>query len=194
MNPVLQYRLWKMNRAARPSGEFSNRLKMRFGLPVKHNWLTTSAFRVSFGTLAIVCSMGAGTVSYAYASDDVTPDHPLYAVRQAVETVEEAAAPSPEERTAVQQKHLKRRVHEIEVMKTRLPNAQEDEEAGQVLDRVEDALKQGIEQKESPHEVGEHVKEALKKTDRSKLRPFQRRHLENVQSNIERALNLQKED
>lgn len=196
MNLVTRYRFWKMNRAARPSGDFVKRLDSvilaKAGIQPKKNWLTTQAFRMSFGTLAIVCSMGAGTVSYAYASDDVTPDNPLYPVRQAVETVQEATAPTPAIKQAVIQQHLERRVQEIEVMKKRLPEVQKNEEAAKVLDRVESALKQGIQQKETPRQVNERVKVELDKTDQSQLRPMQRQRVDNVRSRIERALKLQK--
>lgn len=194
MNPILRYRLWKLSRAHQPSADFVHRLNAKLGLHHQPSWFTTPAFRASFASLVMVASMGVGTVSYAYASDEVTPDHPLYPVREAAEAVEEAVAPTPSIKQAVIQKHLERRVQEIEVMKKRLPTVHENEESVKTLDRVETAIKQGIEQKQDFHEVGKNVKKAMDETDTSKLRPFQKRRLENVRSRLERALKLRKDD
>ena len=60
-----------------------------------------------------------GTGSYAYASDDVLPDHPLYPLRQTIEQAELNLSPmvthAPKEK--IQAKILARRLKEIKIIR-----------------------------------------------------------------------------
>ena len=70
------------------------------------------------GVLALLLVF-IGTGSYAYASDDVLPDHPLYPLRQTIERAELELAPivtrTPKEKT--QAKMLARRVKELQLVR-----------------------------------------------------------------------------
>jgi len=70
------------------------------------------------GVLALLLVF-IGTGSYAYASDDVLPDHPLYPLRQTIENAELNLSPmvthAPKEK--IQAKILARRLKEIKIIR-----------------------------------------------------------------------------
>ncbi len=80
--------------------------------------------RVAFASLGVLITGFGGTVSYAYASDMVLPDTPLYPVRQHIEAIEVRLAPTLETKAKVLEKQVARRkkeAHLLEVMKKPLP-------------------------------------------------------------------------
>ena len=70
-------------------------------------------------TASLAAMLGAGTASYAYASDSVLPDHPLYPVREQVENLVKTVAVTPKLQAAARLKLVLRRVRETEVMAAR---------------------------------------------------------------------------
>ena len=160
---MIRYTLWKLARRARPDAAFVARLASRF-TPRK---LANFALRLGASTTALILSLGFGTSAYAYTSDDVTPDHPLYAVRTAMENIEVAAAVTPDMKAAVQRKMVTRRLHEIRVIEARR-SAKSDgdddgDDTGKVLQHVESVLEDGL----------------------NKLRPLQRLRLERLKTRLE---------
>lgn len=67
------------------------------------------------GALAILLMVGVS--SYAYASDDVLPNTPLYPVRQVLEQVETKLAVTPVQKDQVQRKLIERRKQEVQKLK-----------------------------------------------------------------------------
>lgn len=69
----------------------------------------------AIATVVLLLTVGIG--SYAYASDDVLPNTPLYPVRQALEQVETKLAVTPAQKEKVQRKLVERRKHEVQKLK-----------------------------------------------------------------------------
>lgn len=116
MNWLLEHKLKRIGRQGNPDREFVRILEKRLRLEVGHPvwWIQWSKIATS-STLALILAGGATSV-YAYTSDSVLPDTALYPIRQGLENVETAVALTPSCKTAVQIKHLKRRLHEQELM------------------------------------------------------------------------------
>lgn len=109
----IRHELKRLSRLAEPRAAFQRALRKEFVVP--RPWFV-AVLKPAFATVSIVTMLGAGTATYAYTSDDVLPDHPLYPIREQVERVEEAIAFTPTKRAAIQLKRVKRRVHELEIM------------------------------------------------------------------------------
>lgn len=119
MNWLLERKLKKIGRSASPRrayvGALQKTLQAEMGHPVR--WIDWK--NVTVATLTSLSLIVGGTGVYAYSSDEVTPDHPLYSLRQEIESVEEEAAVTPELKQHVQQNHQQRREHERQVMEER---------------------------------------------------------------------------
>ncbi|HVM90468.1 MAG TPA: DUF5667 domain-containing protein [Verrucomicrobiae bacterium] len=187
---MIRYTFWKIARRAKPDAAFVARMEREFAKRNVQNAksdFTSFALRLTGALSALVLSLGLGTSAYAYSSDDVTPDHPLYPIRTAVENVAEAAAVTPALKAAVQQTMVKRRLHEVQVLEAKHPQL-EDKPEGQVLKRVESVLKDGLRNKETPDEIRQKASEAIDQTDLSNLRPLQRLRVERLKSRLENKL------
>ncbi len=113
---MIRYKLWKMSRRAQPDAAFVERLASRFTPERAARFAYRSAFRMAAAACAVVLVLGGGTASYAYASESVLPDHPLYGLRETVESLQERTAL---DKAAVQRNLVERRLHEITVMRNR---------------------------------------------------------------------------
>lgn len=91
------------------------RLKLELGHPLW--WLKARVWIVTLVSLVTIA--GSVTGVYAYSSDDVTPDHPLYGLRQTIESVETATALTPAGKVKVEVNHLARRVKEQRLVKAK---------------------------------------------------------------------------
>ncbi len=80
-------------------------------------------------SITLIVSLSGGTVAYAYASDEVLPDHPLYALRSRIEQVEAKLAFTEEKKERVQLQQLERRLKEARLINKKQENkAQSGEE------------------------------------------------------------------
>ncbi|MCC6563421.1 hypothetical protein IT087_00845 [Candidatus Uhrbacteria bacterium] len=117
---MTRYKLWKMSRRAQPDAAFVARLETtlreRGAIGSRR---VSPLFRMAAAACAVVLVLGGSTASYAYASESVLPDHPLYPLRETVESMEETAALSAEAKAAVQRKFVERRLNEIRIMRDR---------------------------------------------------------------------------
>ncbi|OGL74121.1 hypothetical protein A3E39_03005 [Candidatus Uhrbacteria bacterium RIFCSPHIGHO2_12_FULL_60_25] len=109
----IRQNLKRLSRLAEPRPAFQRALRKELVVP--RPWFV-AVLKPAFATVSIVTMLGAGTATYAYTSDDVVPDHPLYPIREQVERVEEAIAVTPAKKAAVKIKQLKKRVREMEIM------------------------------------------------------------------------------
>lgn len=184
MNLFTRYRLWTISRRAVPDAAFVARMNARFAPPRVVNF----AYRFAAAGSALVLSLGLGTTAYAYSSDDVTPEHPLYPVRSAVENVEEAVAVTPTLKQAVQKQLVQRRLREVQVLETKKASLPRNAEEAKTLERVESVLKDGLKNNESPADIREKAAEAFKQTDLSKLRPIQRLRVQRLQNRFQSKL------
>lgn len=75
---------------------------------------TPAWLRVGSGVVAAVLVLGVSVGSYAYASEAVLPDTPLYPVRAAIEQVEVVLAMTPAQKEKVEEKLEVRRLKEVE--------------------------------------------------------------------------------
>lgn len=116
MNWLLERKLNKLGRHANPDPRFKGILEKRLKKDVGHPawWIHTWRWVVGATTVATV--IGSGTAVYAYSSDKVLPNHPLYGIRTSIETVEESFAVKPEEKVNVKLKLIKRRMREVELL------------------------------------------------------------------------------
>lgn len=126
---ILYFLIKRLKRIGRrPVADPSIKASIREGL-VQAGCLPSSGFfgarvRVAFASLGVLITGLGGTVSYAYASDAVLPDTPLYPVRQKVEAIEIRLAPTREVRAKVIEKQVARRkkeAHLLETLKKPLP-------------------------------------------------------------------------
>lgn len=116
---MTRYQLWKISRRAKPDAEFVARLEqaLRERGALKQG-MSLFAFRMAVAACAVVLVL-SGTTTYAYASETVLPNHPLYRLREAVESLQESAALSAESKAEVQRQLVERRLNEIRIMRNR---------------------------------------------------------------------------
>lgn len=137
---MIRYKLWKISKRAQPDAAFVARLGSRFA-PQRAPMMI---WRMASATLAIVLLLSGGTSAYAYSSDEVLPDHPLYGLRETVESVEEKVAITQDSKQAVQRKLLQRRLKEIQIMRQRKLQV-----APVMVNKIQDRLEKLGENKET---------------------------------------------
>lgn len=111
----IKMRLRHLSNAAAPSAAFKRELRgalVGYGVPGYRLFLKPVAV-----TVAVAVFLLSSTGAYAYYSDTVLPNHPLYGVRLATEKIEKVVAFGPMQVAKVAEKHLERRVEEMEVLK-----------------------------------------------------------------------------
>jgi hypothetical protein len=119
MNWFLRYRLNKISKKAEPSRNFVFQLEKALKKEIGHPlwWMQWSKTAASVACVSM--ALGSGTGVYAYSSEEVVPEHPLYGVREQIEQVETKLAFSEQAKTEVEIKHLKRRVLEAQKLRER---------------------------------------------------------------------------
>lgn len=121
MTWLLKHNLRSVGKSASLDPQFRRALRESLA---DRGYVSTSLIRrvpvwkTGFALSGMVLSMGTGTGVYAYTSDNVLPDQPLYSVRQQIESVETRLARTPDSLEAVRLKHLGRRVHEAQILHT----------------------------------------------------------------------------
>ncbi len=88
-------------------------------LPPAQGWALFHARSVAVLSSVLTLSIMGVTGTYAYVSDDVLPDTPLYVVRQTIERAELTLAVTPTAQVQVKQKLVQRRQHEAVVITER---------------------------------------------------------------------------
>jgi len=139
MNWFFGRELDRLGRQADPDRRFvrslEKRLKQEVGHPV---WWVQWSKIASGVSLSLVLASGATGV-YAYTSDDVTPNHPLYALRTTIEDVEQQTATTPQAKVVVTQKVAQRRLK----AKQKLEETQKQKALKQAQDKkVKEDLKE----------------------------------------------------
>lgn len=127
MNWFLKHKLEKMGQEGDPSPEFVRSLEMKLRAEIGHPVWWIRWPKVATAACSIVMLAGSGTGAYAYNSDEVLPDHPLYAVRQGIEQVEERVAFTPKMKERFRTQIKKRREREKTLLEAR-KQRQEDRE------------------------------------------------------------------
>ncbi len=117
MNWLLKRSLRKLGTSADPRPVFVRDLKKEI-LGVDSRWTSIQAlgWKVPAVGFTMFTMAVSATGVYAYQSDTVLPDHPLYSVRQGIESVERKLAVTPAANVAVKVKQLQRRLHEHELL------------------------------------------------------------------------------
>jgi uncharacterized protein DUF5667 len=203
---LTEQKLKNLARHADPHPTFERSLGLRLKADMGHpmwwmqgwKWVTSSVLMVSL--------IGSGTGVYAYSSDDVLPEHPLYRVRQAIEQVEERTAVSPQKKAIVQLRRLKRRLQEQRLMKAKnrrvskqlvqdfeerldhvietngiLPPVERDEldvTAGELKEQHEELVKQPSEDVEAIRAVIEKINKKIESLEETRRVNFERMHKE----------------
>ena len=80
-------------------------------LPDRSSWAYARTIAVVSTVVAL--SVAGATSTYAYVSDDVLPDHPLYSVRQGIEHAQIALAVTADARARIHEEQLTRRLKEV---------------------------------------------------------------------------------
>lgn len=182
MNPLIRYRLWRISGRANPDAAFLARLECamrgrgalgaaRRAIPVR---------RLATAACAVTLALGVGTSAYAYASDDVLIEHPLYPLREAIEAIEERAAPTAAAKAAVRRKHLERKLEEIRLMQERRSAVE-----GELLERVETVLEQGLTTSRPHDELREELIREIRSVDEERLPPPARANVRRLQKRFE---------
>jgi hypothetical protein len=167
----LWWTLRRLRQRASPSQAFSARLEATLAakgyLPTSKAMQWSHGFRLAGAVLSSVFLMVSGTGVYAYSSDQVLPEHPLYPVRLMVERVELAMASSGEAAERVRLKHAERRTHELAVAQIRhgkLSNVYPE----MVLESLEPVLLAKGKEMDSASGQGEYFREVVN-SDRDML-------------------------
>lgn len=115
------FRLWlslrRLRRRATPLSK--ERVAMELFLKEKGAFSSVSLSVYSFARIGVVAAaiilvLSVTVSSYAYASETVLPDTPLYPVREAIEQVEVKLAVTPVQKQKVVEKMVERRKQEVE--------------------------------------------------------------------------------
>lgn len=115
----LKRTLQRIGKRAAPDREFVLRLQSRLaekGYVPTQVRVASPVWRPVVASTAMLLSLSAGTATYAYASDTVLPDHPLYGVRLSLEKVENRLAFSVKQQEQIRLKHAYRRLNEVRLM------------------------------------------------------------------------------
>lgn len=169
----LTWRLQRLSKAAAPRPEFEQalRLKLEERGALLHidrtraGWSGLS-FRVAGVMACFVLIFGSVTAAYAYTSDEVLPEHPLYPLRQSVEDLEETLAVTPKLRERVERRHIARKVREIEILNKRAPQI-ETRPAGEALERIQNVMQKGLETNAPASQIKQDV---LKEVREAKIK------------------------
>jgi len=136
----------------RPRRSFA--LKMRYRLWTKGivRYFTGPQAKVHFAgaTLVIMLVMSGGVGTYAYASADVNVSHPLFPVKEGIETIEGGFAFTPEQKAHFFMKKAFRRADEAELMHKKL---REKLELNGDAEAIEDTLRRIHEEMEATFEA-----------------------------------------
>ncbi len=143
-NWLLERKLKHLGQKADPSPAFLRSLEKQLKQKSGHGTWWIQGWKVAVGGLTAVSLMSGATGVYAYNSEDVTPDHPLYSVRTALETVETSMATNPEQKARVGIKHLERRVKEQQVMQSKHKPVTKD-----VIKNIETSLDSQIDENDA---------------------------------------------
>lgn len=116
-----RYNFWKMKQDLAPSKVFkaglwrdlSRAWNAQYGRP---SWLQIGLLHKGAALAVVALLLIGSTGAYAYVSPEVTEGTMLYPLKQAVESVEEAAKITPEARAKFYLKQIKRREREKEKM------------------------------------------------------------------------------
>lgn len=133
---ILSRKLNRIARRADPSHAFIVALEKRFrgGRPTH-----TTMWKVAMTSMTSAGVLFLGTGTYAYASENVVPDHPLYGVRQTIEQAESALAFTPTLKARVGVHLMSRRLREEEVVAKRRKAITQDQ-IGRFIRQTEDAM------------------------------------------------------
>lgn len=129
--------LKRLRREATPSNAYKDALLRRIlGSPAPRH-----AFRfAAVGIASVALIFGTGTGVYAYDSPKVVDGHPLYFVKQGLETVEGQFATTPEARARYHARMMERRMAEAEAF------VAEQERVGQLLQSASDELDRSVDE------------------------------------------------
>jgi hypothetical protein len=178
-----RYRLWKISRRAKPDAAFLARLEcaLRERGAFASGVRTMPAWRLATAACVVVLTFGVGASAYAYSSDEVLPDHALYPLREYVEGMEERVALRAERKAAIQRKHLERKLEEVRRIQERRSLIED-----RLLERVEQALESGLDERRPSHEIREEVIREIRAVDARELPPKARIQIRRIQTRFER--------
>ena len=140
-NWLLERKLKKLGHKADPDPKFLHALEKQLKQQSGHRTWWIQGWKVALGSITAVSLISSATGVYAYNSDNVTPDHPLYSVRTALESVEMSLATTPEQKAHVTINHLARRVKEQEVLQSKHKTVPKE-----VIQKIETDLEKQIDE------------------------------------------------
>lgn len=115
-----KWNLWRIGRRATPDKAtvVAMRLELQKAgyLPHRSSWALLHARTAAVISTVLAMSIVGATGTYAYVSDTVLPDQPLYSVRQGIENVQIALAVTAEQKARLHQQQILRRMHEAALM------------------------------------------------------------------------------
>jgi hypothetical protein len=109
----LERKFASIRRRSAPRRCFETELRKELVPLTTHHSPFAIFLRPSIVAASLVTVLCTGTAAYAYVSEDVLPDHPLYPVRESIERIEEVIAPTADVRATVEVKHAARRADEV---------------------------------------------------------------------------------
>jgi len=127
MNWFLKRKLKQLGRQGDPSPVFVRSLENKLRQQTGHPFWWVRWSRTIMATMSTLAITTSATGAYAYSSEDVLPDHPLYALRETIESINERVTLTPQGRAAVHQRNLQRHVHDLHKMEEKKRVRQEKE-------------------------------------------------------------------
>lgn len=140
MNWRVKWQLNRISRKAEPDPAFVRQLEKRLKQEVGHPIWWVHWGKVGAAIMSASAVLMTGTGAYAYSSEEVVPDHPLYPVRQSIEQVEQTLAVTDEAKSRVELKQLARRVKEAQKL-GELQRPLKAERLAQISEKITAAVK-----------------------------------------------------
>lgn len=144
----LEKMMKEVSKKSRPRKVFAAKMRYRVwkkGMIIYFTG-THAARHLAGATLVVVLFFGGGGVgTYAYASPDVNLNHPLYPVKQGIESIEGGFAFTPEQKADFFMKKAMRRLDEAEVMHNRLRERLEAEQEAMSVEETLEMINQEME-------------------------------------------------
>lgn len=124
MSFFLRMRLWRASRRSSPSSRFLRTLEAKLFPPAELVTLhRLRALRFAAVPAMLIVSFLGSTGVYAYASDEVLPDHALYPLRQSLERFEVQIAAVTPMKDRVHLRLLERRAREKKLLEEKQQKA-----------------------------------------------------------------------
>lgn len=200
MDKKIRTMLKKLNKEIMPGKfyAFKLRLKLRlkaYAMGWRHATAGMNRWKAAGAFSAIIVMMTGGLGTYAYASPDVTVNHPLYQVKQSLESAEDFFAADAGAQAKVQMRHAMRRMDEMEKLTDRMADSNQsemdEEDVRRTMQMMQAHMKHSLdsaaneEKVEDAEEVIDEMRDNFADVEKHLKKLNERKHGPNIHANID---------